>query len=284
MKDDYRNYLFESFVTAVRSLKPKMFVFENVPGMLSAKPGGMPVTERIYKAFSDIEYEITSPDKLKNLVLDASLFGVPQKRKRVILIGVRRNSNYDLDTIYSEISKYSNKKSIPTVKDAIGKLPPLIPLEIPIKQKGKNISHSLLGKKIMHHEPRYHNQRDIGIFIDWIRNEMNSKSTIEKISFYNKLLNKRSNHTKYRNLEWDKPSPTVVAHLYKDGLMFIHPDAQQARSISVREAATLQSFPNDYIFYGCLADQFKMIGNAVPVKLGKAIGTGIADYLLKQKN
>lgn len=108
---------------------------------------------------------------------------------------------------------------------------------------------------------------------------MNKKSNEEKINFYNKLLGKNSNHAKYRNLEWDKPSPTIVAHLYKDGLMFIHPDEQQARSITVKEAALLQSFPDDFEFRGSQGDCFKMIGNAVPPEMAKGIACGIVKSL-----
>lgn len=278
MKDDYRNYLFESFVEVVKSFQPKMFVFENVPGILSAEPGGIPVTQRIFNAFDAIDYEIKAPDELKNVVLDASLFNVPQKRKRLILIGVKKNSDYNLNDVYAEILKLSNDKNIPTVKNAIGELPPLLPLKEISKQDRRNISHGITGKKILHHEPRYHNKRDIDIFKKWISEDMNKRTTAEKIDFYNGLMNKQSNHAKYRNLEWDKPSPTIVAHLYKDGLMFIHPDEQQARSISVREAAALQSFPDDFTFLGSSAYQYKMIGNAVPVKLAEAIAKGIGNY------
>jgi DNA (cytosine-5)-methyltransferase 1 len=108
---------------------------------------------------------------------------------------------------------------------------------------------------------------------------MNFKPMLEKINFYNDLMNKNSNHAKYRNLEWDKPSPTIVAHLYKDGLMFIHPDEKQARSITVKEAALLQSFPDDYEFIGSNGVCYKMIGNAVPPEMAKNIALGIIKTL-----
>ena len=104
----------------------------------------------------------------------------------------------------------------------------------------------------------------------------------ERISFYNNLLGKNSNHAKYRNLEWKKSSQTIVAHLYKDGLMFIHPDKNQARSITVREAALLQSFPKDFEFIGSQGVCYKMIGNAVPPQMAKTIALGISS-ILKQK-
>ena len=104
---------------------------------------------------------------------------------------------------------------------------------------------------------------------------MNRKPSEEKIAFYNNRIGKNSKHGKYRNLEWDKPSPTIVSHLYKDGLMFIHPDREQARSITVKEAALLQSFPDGYEFIGSMGHCFKMIGNAVPPKMATCIAEAV---------
>lgn len=95
----------------------------------------------------------------------------------------------------------------------------------PVKSNHKEIEDN--------HWPRFQNERDIKIFKNWVENDMNRRGSEEKLSFYNKMLGKSSNHSKYRNLEKDKPSQTIVAHLYKDGLLFIHPEADQARSISV---------------------------------------------------
>lgn len=92
MQNDYRNYLFESFVKVVDEIKPKAFIFENVTGMLSAKPGGKPVVERIYKAVTDIGYLILSPDKFKEAVYNAYDYSVPQNRERVILCGIKINT------------------------------------------------------------------------------------------------------------------------------------------------------------------------------------------------
>ena len=82
-------------------------------------------------------------------------------------------------------------------------------------------------------------------------------------------------------MEWDKPSPTVVAHLHKDGLMFILPDQEQLRSITIREAACLQSFPLDYEFLASRPYCYKMIGNAVPVSFARNIGFAVSEVLDK---
>jgi DNA (cytosine-5)-methyltransferase 1 len=108
---------------------------------------------------------------------------------------------------------------------------------------------------------------------------MNDIPNEEKLAFYKEVSGKTSNHNKYRSLEWGKPSPTIVSHLYKDGLMFIHPDVEQARSITIREAALLQSFPMDFEFVGSNAYCFKMIGNAVPVLFAKSIAEAIVKVL-----
>jgi DNA (cytosine-5)-methyltransferase 1 len=282
MKDDYRNYLFESFVKVVEAFNPDCFVFENVPGLLSASPGNIPVTKRIFEAFEAIGYEIRNPENLKKSIYTASELGVAQKRNRIIIVGIRKKSNIDLENIYRNINSYKDSQNIKTVKDAISHLPKLLPIGISQKINGKNISHLSKGKKVVKfHEPRFHNDRDVNVFKNWLENNMNSMPMREKINFYNNLIGKKSNHAKYRNLEWDKPSPTIVAHLYKDGLMFIHPDEEQARSITVKEASLLQSFPDDYEFIGSNGYCYKMIGNAVPPEMAKNIALGIVKSLNK---
>jgi len=277
MKDDYRNYLFESFVKVVKKFKPDVFVFENVPGLLSAKPADKPVTERIYEAFKKIGYEIRRPELIKKSVYTASDLGVPQKRNRVIIIGVRSKLKIDLESLYSELDSMKKQLKPINVVDAIGHLPKYEPLNKQEKINGKNISHKLIGKKnIKYHNPRFHNERDVRVFRKWLKDKMIKSSSQDKIAFYNDLMGKSSNHAKYRNLEWDKPSPTIVAHLYKDGLMFIHPDINQARTITVKEAALLQSFPDDFDFIASQGFAFKMIGNAVPPEMAKNIADAIA--------
>ncbi len=282
MQFDYRNFLFESFVKVVDAFKPDAFVFENVPGLLSACPGGIPVKNRIYDAFEAIGYHIRTPQNLKNSVYCAEDYETPQKRNRVIIIGSRNKGTIDIEEIYASLTKRKATKTT-TVKDAIGEMPKFKPLDTPQKIDGKNVSHVVVGENPFSlNEARYHSKRDIEVFREWLANNMNHASTEERLSFYTQITGKKSNHIKYRNLEWDKPSPTVVAHLYKDGLMFIHPDLKQLRSITIREAACLQSFPSDYMFLGSTAYCFKMIGNAVPVSFARNIAHAVADVLDKK--
>lgn len=283
MKNDYRNYLFESFVKIVEHYQPKLFVFENVPGLLSACPGETPVRYRIYEAFNSIGYEIKKPDELKSAVYSSADFNTPQERNRVIIIGVKKNGDLKLQDFYDALTNRKQTEKRLTVRDAIGTMPKFRPLAAPIKVGRGNVSHELVGKtEIPLHIARYHSPRDINVFREWIAKDMNHASTAERLEYYTKITGIKSNHIKYRALEWDKPSPTVVSHLYKDGLMFIHPDIKQLRSITIREAALLQSFPMDYEFLGSNAYCFKMIGNAVPVSFAKEIAHAIIDVLTQK--
>lgn len=274
MQDDYRNYLFESFVKVVEDIKPKAFIFENVTGLLSAKPGGKPVVERIYKAVSEIGYTILEPQKFKDAVYNAFDYSVPQNRERVILCGVKNGSGLSITDFYDTLSNSKSNKHL-TVRDTIGGLPPIFPLKKIEKVKGRNVSHYATDETDPFHLPRHCSSRDIQVFREWIANDMNKCSQQEAIAFYKKVTGKETLYRKYRNLEWDKPSPTVVAHLQKDGFMFIHPDIEQARFITIREAALLMSFPKDFEFIGNRAYCYKMIGNAVPVNFAKAIADSI---------
>ena len=280
MQNDYRNYLFESFCKVVDAFRPKMFVFENVAGLLSAKPGGVPVRNRIFEAFTKIGYEIKTPDEMPNALFDAADFKVPQHRPRVIIIGVRKDSDIDLDELYLSVRHECNSNKVLTVRDAIGRLPALYPLEEPIKEGRYTRSHELCkDKTITQHEARNHAKREQSIFAEWVTKNMNHISHKAMIDYYMEKTGHKTLYQKYKSLEWDKPSHTIVAHLSKDGYMFIHPDAKQKRSITVREAACLMTFPMDYHFLGCNAYNFKMIGNAVPVNFARAIAIGISKEL-----
>ena len=280
MKDDYRNYLFESFVKVVDYYRPKMFVFENVPGILSAAPGDRLVIERICEAFENIGYEIRKPNVMKNSIYSAADFQVPQERRRVIIIGVNKASKFNVEDFYTSLDSFKSKERKQTVRDAIGNMPKFRPLDKPYKKGNKNVSHELVGDiEISLHKARYNNLRDLEVFKVWLTNSMNDVPNEEKLEFYYKVTGKITNHNKYRSLEWDKPSPTIVSHLYKDGLMFIHPDVKQLRSITIREVALLQTFPMDFEFVGSDAYCFKMIGNAVPVLFAKNIAESITKVL-----
>ena len=290
MKNDYRNYLFQSYLKLVNHYKPKLFVFENVLGMLSAAPDGELIINKIQEGFNSIGYELI--DNIKdNAVFDVNEYGVPQNRTRVILIGLSKEyfKDYDIQTILKDfykniITKYKTTK-IKTVKDAISDLPKFTPLKEPINISGKKYSHKPVITDFYNHVPRFHNQRDMEIFKELAKDVYygyNKYSTIKALKdLYTQKTGKTSNVHKYNVLDWNKPSNTIVAHLYKDGLRYIHPDYSQARSITVREAARLQTFDDDFEFLGTQSDQYKMIGNAVPPMFAKAIGLAVYDFISK---
>lgn len=284
MDDDYRNYLFESFCRVVDAYHPDVFVFENVTGLLSAHPGGIPVRKRIYEAFKSIGYVISTPEDMPNIIFNAVNFNVAQHRPRVIIVGIPEDSPLHLEEIYSSIKAQQNLNHHLTVFDEIGDLPPLYPLDSPIREGRVVRSHTMNpNKNITQHDARNHNKRDRQIYSDWVNNKMNHISHKEMIDYYYKMTGHHTLFQKYKNLEWNLPSHTIVAHLSKDGHMFIHPDAEQARSITIREAACLQSFPRDYQFVGSRPYNYKMIGNAVPVRFAEGIANGIYECLNKHK-
>lgn len=180
MQDDYRNYLFESFVKVVNAFKPRAFIFENVTGMLSAKPGGKPVVDRIYSAFTNIGYEVLRPHSFKDAIYDTYNYDVPQKRKRVILFGVREGENLSLSDFYSALSRNASNKRL-TVRDVLGDLPPIYPLPKVEKVKGKNVSHKSIDCSDKWHLPRHCSERDIKLIREWIANDMNYCSQQEAI-------------------------------------------------------------------------------------------------------
>jgi len=285
MKNDYRNYLFESFTKIVSTIKPKIFIIENVPGMLSAKPGDTLVTDRIKAAFNKINYTI--PQDFKKCVFDLSQFGIPQKRKRVFIFGISnqlKNKETVLKTFYDLINSKKIKK-ITTVKEAIGDLGKLIPANKLDSKKGKRYSHKFSNKdENIDHIPRFHNERDIKIFSmlakDIEKGTMKYTQTKELQKLYEKIVGKSSSVHKYYVLRKDNVSNLIPAHLYKDGLRHIHYDSKQARSITPREAARLQTFDDNFKFIGPMTEQYKMIGNAVPPKFSKVI----AEVLINLKS
>ena len=291
MREDYRNYLFESYLKVVQHYKPKAFVFENVPGILSARPGdgSIRIIDLIQKAFDDAGY-VVLPD-LSKAVVDMTEYGVPQNRKRIIILGLSKEFYGDkaeemVQAFYSSyLPEYKVEKKS-TVRDAIGDLPKLMPLETPIVYNGRKLSHSLPEPMINGHVSRFHSKRDVEVFklleedIASGRMEYTRTDTLKEI--YTKLTGKTSNVHKYYVLRWDEPSNLIPAHLFKDGLRHIHPDPEQARSITVREAARLQTFPDDYQFNCSQTDAFKMIGNAVPPLFARKLANAV--YHLIQEN
>lgn len=281
MQDDYRNFLFESYTKIVEEFQPKAFVFENVEGILSATPGGISIIQRIKEAFDNIGYEVTS-DLRNNAVFDTSYYNVPQKRKRIIIFGVKKskNSTKQVKRFY-RLMREKKQPSQMIAKSAFEGIPKIYPN----KSTGR-ISHKvqLNGVALPHnHEPRFHSERDVDIFrilAEDIKTGQNKYASSKAlIQLYKERTGKDTNVHKYHVIRPDRPSNTIPAHLYKDGLRHIHPDPKQARSITVREAARLQSFDDDFEFLGSRGDQYKMIGNAVPPQFAKIVAETVNEVI-----
>ncbi|MBD5523090.1 MAG: DNA cytosine methyltransferase [Lachnospiraceae bacterium] len=296
MQDDPRNYLFENYVKVLNHFKPKFFVFENVTGLLDTEVKGKSIFKMILRRLRR-NYKVLSNASI--IVLNATNYGVPQERKRVILLGVRRDLDVDPRDVYAAIEKThylpessekekEGKIRYVTVREAIGDLPALQQgqgtkeMEYPntyescndFVRKIRNPQNMVLRD----HVPRRNNEKDVERYRVMAENHWNF---LQLLDFRPDLGHekKRVFFNSYKVQWWDAPAKTIIAHLYKDGNQFIHPDPAQGRSITVREAARLQSFSDDFVFEGSRTDQFKQIGNAVPPLLAEAIAKGVRKML-----
>lgn len=287
MKKDPRNYLYENYIKVLNHYKPKFFVFENVSGILSTKINGELIIHKIYE---DMKKNYKIIEDKETILLNAVDFGVPQERKRVILIGVRRDLNIDVNDVYNELNNVSKQIEKVTVEDAISDLPKLLPGEGKnlVKFKPKKVSKYLEQIRdkdydfLHHHVARNHNELDKERYKYMSKN----KWTLEEL--YNNKAHlihpkKRLFNNSYVVQFFEKPSKTIIAHLYKDGNQFIHPDHSQERTLTPREAARLQSFPDNFVFPCSKTQQYKQIGNAVPPLFAKQIAKVLKNFL-SEKN
>lgn len=278
--DDPRNQLYQSYVQVVNRVKPKFFVMENVKGMLS-------VVDEVIEDFETIGYKTNAK------VLNAKDFGVPQNRERLIYIG--NNIGVDNEDIFNKIEALS--KSIPdyVLEDALFGLKPL---EASRNKNSTNDSDEKSGARISkgtglvndyikyinqeriipvvcNHKARYNNDRDIEIFGRLNQGDKSDDPKIADIMPYKSRNDIFKD--KYFKLENSKVCKTITAHMKFDCNMYIHPT--QARGLTPREAARVQSYPDDYYFRGPYTKTYMQIGNSVPPLLGRAIATIIKDYL-----
>ncbi|MBA4373900.1 MAG: DNA (cytosine-5-)-methyltransferase [Thermodesulfovibrio sp.] len=286
MKGDPRNYLYLQYGEYLKRYKPKIFVFENVPGMLSAAGG---------KYFRDMKQYFESLNyHLKPEEVNANQFGVLQNRKRIIVIGWRKDSEFAFD--FSNVvdnSRYTVAmilKDLPIIGDGEGK-------DKFLKYRGPINDYLALTKirnginVLTQHVARPHNDQDKKIYRIAVDKWSNEQARLDYNDLPEKLMTHKNRHSfldRFKVVAADLPySQTVVAHIAKDGHYYIHPDIGQNRSISVREAARLQSFPDDYYFEGIKEGQnrtaaFKQIGNAVPPLMIESIAKKIRAYLIRK--
>jgi len=276
--DDPRNILYREFIRIVREIKPKFVIMENVPGMLSYRDGE--VVQQVKEDFVSAGYKVEAK------VLDAVNFGVPQKRKRILFVA----NNLSLPNIFPKpthldpedektmwLDGFVSSKPVrkaPTTEEAIGDLPEIEAgggaetmnyTKDPFSEYQRWARNS--SPNVYNHVARPHTSRDLKCFAHMTEGMWWKDLPAEikqEYGFRDDIF-----HDKMKKLRNDRPSWTVVSHLYKDGYMYIHPT--QLRTITVREAARLQSFPDTFRFMGSRTNQFKQVGNAVPPLLAKAV-------------
>jgi len=271
-ENDPRNRLYRLYIKFLNFFKPQIFVFENVPGLISAGNG---------KFFRDVKRKFRKEGyEIDHRLLNAHNFGVLQRRKRVIIIGWKRELDFGYPEFDGEPPEY-------LVRDVLDDLPSL--------QPGENIEHGEyegppseyllnygLRKKrdiLTLHIARPHNKRDRKIYEMAIRMWNEDRKRLKYTDVpdkYRTHSNTTSFLDRYKVVASDLPcSHTIVAHIAKDGHYYIHPDISQLRSLSVREAARFQSFPDSYYFEGPRTSVFRQIGNAVPPLMAKEIAKKI---------
>lgn len=284
--DDPRNHLYKNYVKIVEKIRPPFFVMENVKGMFS-------VANQVVEDFEKIGY------KTVYKILNAKDFGVPQNRERLIYIG--NNIGVDNTAVFEEIIASQVNYPNTVLEDALLGLRELQALRIKNatelgtdesghkieKNNSENINDYLVlinqGKRhslVFNHKARYNNDRDIEIFSRLNQGDRSDDPKIADIMPY-----ARRNgifKDKYFKLVNAKICKTITAHMKFDCNMYIHPT--QARGLTPREAARIQSYPDDYFFRGAYTKTYMQIGNSVPPLLGRAIAHILKKYLTKERN
>ena len=355
-EDDERQFLFREYIRVIDKLRPAIFLMENVKGMLSSSIKSRMIFEMLMEDLASLGtrqdhlYDLYSISvsgnkacfkescKPADYIIRAEDFGIPQRRHRVFIVGIKSELSYQTNNASIEIDNYKRR-----VIDVIGNLEKLRSgisrgqdslkgwVEI-VKESAKNLSKRNIGNKNSQFQkvlfetiklklpetrrstelpPNYGNSNDE--LLKWLEhNDLRAiaqhetrshmASDLERYLFasvFGKVfgyspkasdfpLELSPNHRSWQSGQFndrfrvqlaDKESTTVTCHLSKDGHYFIHPDPTQCRSLTVREAARLQTFPDDYLFLGNRTQQYVQIGNAVPPYLSRQIAMIISKIL-----
>lgn len=279
--DDPRNQLYKAFLTFLSHVRPKFFIMENVKGMANK----IEEIKENFREYLGEEYQFDYK------LLRAQDFGVPQNRERFIMIGNRLGIAPEI--IFDEIFK--NKRTPFVLYDALEGLPHLesrkekgakdvenvesgfteVDFVYPMTDFYRFINGDKKISKLYNHKNRYNNPRDIEIYRRLPQGANSLHPSIEDIMPY-----KNRNgifKDKYFKLDQNQICKTITSHMKFDCNMYIHP--WESRGLSPREAARIQTFPDDYILTGAQNQWYAQVGNAVPVKLAKAIGDGIMKFI-----
>lgn len=290
---DDRNFLFEYMVTAALELRPRMVLMENVPGMQSARKEKLSFLEAAARMLEE-----RGGFKTAIWQTNASAHGVPQDRIRYFLVA---STTGELPT--RPVEEYQDHRqdfdvdALPpvTLDEAIFDLPartagagravesfiPEVPTTDPRYRRYLAKFGILSNSRVLYnHTVRYHNERDLELY-SLLRPGEDSIHILERHQRADLMRYRRDVFDdKYARLRGDRPSKTIVAHLAKDGNGYVHP--RQVRSISIREAARLQSFRDDYAFCGSPSDQWTQLGNAVPPLLAEKIARSFLQALTRR--
>lgn len=283
MEKDPRNELYKMYVQFLTRYKPRMFVFENVAGIKTARGGQ--AYKNLQSYMRRVGYEIEPHE------LNAKDFGVLQSRKRVIIVGWLKGTGYE----YPSFDIITGKALVNDLLEDLSSLMPggssdeyLVQDMRKVKSYVKNNAIREKADILTGHVARPHTDQDIEIYkrvIDlWYSNGQHERLRYDDLPEVLKTHTNRTSFTdRFKVVEGDMEyCHTILAHLSKDGHYFIHPDINQHRSITVREAARLQSFPDNYYFEGPRTAQFVQIGNAVPPMMAKQIADKIKEQLSKK--
>jgi DNA (cytosine-5)-methyltransferase 1 len=275
MADDPRNFLYKEYAKFLKEYRPKVFVFENVLGLISADNGSYFKNMKAY--FKRVGYN------LDYTIQKSEDFGVVQKRRRIILIGWKK----ELDFKYPN---FDTVDPIYKVTDILKDLKPLKPGEQNNVTKYQQFQSHYLEEFelrngvdfVTQHIARPHNKQDLAIYKIAIQKLLNNGEKLRYPDLPTRLKthkNETSFVDRFKVVNPYGQSHTMVAHIAKDGHHYIYPDLKQVRSISVREAARIQSFSDDFFFEGGRTAAFKQIGNAVPPLMAKEIAEKIMKIL-----
>jgi DNA (cytosine-5)-methyltransferase 1 len=286
--DDKRRELYQEFLKFVKHFKPKIFVMENVLGIRSADGGHF---------FNRVQFEARKLGyRVHGEVIKAWEYGVPQKRQRQLIIGTQLDlplfsSHLFMIPSHGLMAKDKKQKFV-SLWEAIGDLPPikagqgeeksgydLIRRSVHLAKYSGRYTLDVLGvDRCLHltaHRARPHLERDLRDF-NALREGETARQAMARGIQMEFPYDKETFKDRYTKQHRGRLCSTIVAHLSKDGLMFIHPT--QNRSLTPREAARVQSFPDWFEFPVSRKQQYILIGNAVPPLVGKAVGSGVLKW------
>lgn len=275
--DDERNYLFKYYLSIIQKVKPKFFIMENVPGLLSMKNG---------EILSEIEKNLKSIKSKKNMnyytykfVLDSSYLGVPQSRKRLFILG----SEIKLDikkVISKKYEEFVENGLIlnTTIEDAISDLNWLESGEGCFEQNYKYEPKSKYQKLRRKNSTNLYNHQATKHSDIAINRIKELKPGDSRINLAESSKIKSVHSGAYGRMSWNKKSKTIITRFDTPSSgEYTHPERN--RTITPREAARLQSFDDDYIFYGTKSSIIKQIGNAVPPLVSYFLANVIKELL-----